>query len=106
MIDRTTLLRNRSPARRAGILHDVEATDKSIAAGGKNSVKGEFGVSDPYATPGARKASASELIQKINKIESISLKARRPARRFRPVAPPSLLPSHSSPRSPAPLPIR
>ncbi len=79
MIDRTTLLRNRSPARRAGILHDVEATDKSIAAGGKNSVKGEFGVSDPYATtPGARKATAAELVQKINRIESISLKARPP----------------------------
>ncbi len=57
-----------------GILHDVEATDKSIAAGGKNSVKGEFGVSDPYATPGARKASAAELVQKIDKIERISLK--------------------------------
>ncbi len=54
----------------------MEATDKSIAAGGKNSVKGEFGVSDPYATPGARKATAAELVQKINKIQSIALKAR------------------------------
>jgi hypothetical protein len=65
--------------RMIGILHDVEATDKSIAAGGKNSVKGEFGVSDPYATtPGARKATAAELVQKINRIESISLKVKQP----------------------------
>ncbi len=63
--------------RGAGILHDVEATDKSIAAGGKNSVKGEFGVSDPYATPGARKATAAELMQKINRIQRISLRVTR-----------------------------
>ncbi len=63
--------------RGAGILHDVEATDKSIAAGGKNSVKGEFGVSDPYATPGARKATAAELMQKIDRIQRISLRVTR-----------------------------
>ncbi len=57
---------------RAGILHDVEATDKSIAAGGKNSEKGEFGVSDPYAIKKAMKSQ--NLMQKINQIESISLK--------------------------------
>jgi len=38
--------------RMIGILNDIEATDKDIAAGGKNSVKGEYGVSDPYAIGG------------------------------------------------------
>jgi hypothetical protein len=53
----------------------VDATDKSIAAGGKDSVKNEFGVSDPYATAGARKAiNTKELMQKLQKIQSISLK--------------------------------
>jgi hypothetical protein len=62
------------PAGYAGVLHDVEATDKSIAAGGKDSVKNEYGVSDPYAT-GARKAiNTKELMQKLQKIQSISLK--------------------------------
>merc|ERR1719409_1916174 len=33
-----------------GVLHDVKATEKSIAAGGRDSVKDEeSGVSDPYA---------------------------------------------------------
>jgi len=62
-----------------GVLNDVEATDKSIAAGGKDSVKNEYGVSDPYATPGARKAiNTKELMQKLQKIQSISLKVKQP----------------------------
>ncbi len=53
----------------------MDATDKSIAAGGKDSVKNEYGVSDPYATPGARKAvNTKELMQKLQKIQSIALK--------------------------------
>jgi hypothetical protein len=32
-----------------GVLHDIKATEKSIAAGGRDSVKdAETGVSDPY----------------------------------------------------------
>jgi hypothetical protein len=66
----------RPPAVYPGVLNDVEATDKSIAAGGKDSVKNEYGVSDPYAT-GARKAiNTKELMQKLQKIQSISLKVR------------------------------
>jgi len=62
-----------------GVLNDVEATDKSIAAGVKDSVKNEYGVSDPYATPGARKAiNTKELMQKLQKIQSISLKVKQP----------------------------
>ena len=34
-----------------GVLHDVKASAKSVAAGGRDSVKdGESGVSDPFAT--------------------------------------------------------
>jgi hypothetical protein len=71
---------------RAGILHDVDATEKSIAAGGKNSVKGEYGVSNPYEIGGGsgrppsssnkQISDTSTLMEKINKIESISQKAR------------------------------
>jgi len=36
-----------------GVLHDVKATEKSVAAGGRDSVKdGETGVSDPHGTAG------------------------------------------------------
>jgi hypothetical protein len=69
--------------RMIGILHDVDATEKSIAAGGKNSVKGEYGVSDPYSI--GKKSSSnkqisdtSTLMEKINKIESISQKVNMP----------------------------
>ncbi len=33
-----------------GILHDVKATEKSIAAGGKDSVKNDNGISNPYVS--------------------------------------------------------
>jgi len=55
-----------------GVLHDVPATDKSIAAGGKNSDKNEYGVSDPYA---AKKAvSTTELMHKLEKLQALSRK--------------------------------
>ena len=46
-----------------GVLHDVKATEKSIAAGGHDSVKdSETGVSDPYNTKyGAKKARPQSL---------------------------------------------
>ncbi len=47
-----------------GILHDVKATEKSIAAGGRESVKNDKGISNPYesdATPAA--ATAATLVQ-------------------------------------------
>ncbi len=70
------LLNRLDDAGNEGVLNDVEATDKSIAAGGKNSVKNEYGVSDPYAT-GSRKAiNTKELMQKLQKIQSISLKVK------------------------------
>jgi len=62
--------------RMIGILHDVEATEKSIAAGGKNSEKGEFGVSDPYAIKKA--VQTQTLMQKISQIEKISLRVKQP----------------------------
>ena len=55
-------------------MNDIEATDKDIAAGGKNSVKNEYGVSDPYAS-GAKKAiSTTELMHKLEKLQSLSRK--------------------------------
>ena len=47
-----------------GILHDVKATEKSIAAGGRESVKNDKGISNPYesdATPAA--ATAATMVQ-------------------------------------------
>merc|ERR1719504_339259 len=59
-----------------GVLHDVKATEKSIAAGGRDSVKDEeSGVSDPYAI---KKASASELKAKIQKLQALALKTKVP----------------------------
>ena len=57
-------------------MNDVEATDKDIAAGGKNSVKNEYGVSDPYAIGGGAKKAVdtAALMQRIRRIEAISLK--------------------------------
>jgi len=49
---------------------------KSIAAGGKDSEKNEFGVSDPYAVKKA--VNRAQLQQKINQLEAISLKAKQP----------------------------
>jgi len=64
--------------RMIGILHDVEATDKSIAAGGKNSVKGEYGVSDPYAIGAKKAVNTASLMEKIHRIEAISLRVKQP----------------------------
>jgi hypothetical protein len=33
-----------------GLLHDVKTTEKSIAAGGKDSVKNDKGISNPYVS--------------------------------------------------------
>jgi len=60
--------------RMIGILHDVNATEKSIAAGGRNSVKNEYGVSDPYAIKKAYRAPS--LLQKIRTLEGLSLRSR------------------------------
>ena len=62
-------------------MNDIEATDKDIAAGGKNSVKNEYGVSDPYAIGAKKAVSTAQLLAKINRIEAISLKARAPPAR-------------------------
>ena len=57
------------------MLNDVEATDKDIAAGGKNSVKDQNGVSDPYAIGASKRAvSSAQLLQKIERIKTIALK--------------------------------
>ena len=59
-------------------MNDIEATDKDIAAGGKNSVKNEYGVSDPYAIGAKKAVDTASLMEKIRRIEAISLKARAP----------------------------
>jgi len=59
-----------------GVLHDVQATEKSIAAGGRDSVKDkESGVSDPYAT---KKASPAQLQAKLKKLQTLALKTKVP----------------------------
>jgi len=63
-----------------GVLNDQEASAQDIAAGGKNSVKNEFGVSDPYAT-GSKKAvpavSTAELKQKLQRLQALSGKVKQ-----------------------------
>ena len=60
-----------------GVLHDVQATEKSIAAGGRDSVKDkESGVSDPYATQ--KKASPAQLQAKLKKLQTLALKTKVP----------------------------
>jgi len=54
-----------------GVLHDVKATEKSIAAGGTDSVKdSETGVSDPYATKMAK--TKAELKAKFAKLQQVA----------------------------------
>ena len=60
-----------------GVLHDVKATEKSIAAGGKDSViNAETGVSD---LPGSKKAvTTASLKSSIAKLQKLVLKTRLP----------------------------
>jgi hypothetical protein len=60
-----------------GVLHDVKATEKSIAAGGRDSVKdAESGVSDPYATQKA--PTPAQLQAKIKKLQNLALRTQVP----------------------------
>jgi len=60
-----------------GVLHDVKASEKSIAAGGVDSVKDEeTGVSDPYAIKMAK--TKAELQQKVNQLKTVVLKTKLP----------------------------
>jgi hypothetical protein len=61
----------RAIMRLIGVLHDVKASEKSIAAGGRDSVKDpESGVSDPYAVKIAR--TRSELQAKISQLKHLA----------------------------------
>ena len=60
-----------------GVLHDVKASDKSIAAGGRDSVKdSETGVSDPYAEQMTK--TKAELHAKFAKLQSLALRTKVP----------------------------
>jgi len=60
-----------------GVLHDVKATEKSIAAGGRDSVKDdESGVSDPYNIKKA--VSPAVLEAKVKKLQKLVLKTKLP----------------------------
>jgi hypothetical protein len=63
--------------RMIGVLHDVKATEKSIAAGGRDSVKDEeTGVSDPY---NIKTANTKAVLQaKVNKLKQLVLKTKLP----------------------------
>ena len=59
-----------------GVLHDVKATEKSIIAGGRDSVVDkESGVSDPY---NIKKADPVVLEQKVKKLQALVLKTKIP----------------------------
>lgn len=62
-----------------GVLHDVKASEKSIAAGGRDSVKDESGTSNPYesdAPPAAAMAqTTAELEDKINQLSALMSKS-------------------------------
>ena len=79
------LLIGRPPRVPTGILNDQNATAQDIAAGGKNSVKNQYGVSNPYAiaggtpppatpAPATKALDTAALMEKIKRIEAISLK--------------------------------
>ena len=60
-----------------GVLHDVKATEKSIAAGGRDSIKDEeTGISDPYAIKKA--ISSSELKAKVDQLQKLVLRTQLP----------------------------
>eukprot|EP00802_Teleaulax_amphioxeia_P006724 Tamp_06729.p2 GENE.Tamp_06729~~Tamp_06729.p2 ORF type:complete len:372 (-),score=125.43 Tamp_06729:1530-2558(-) len=55
-----------------GVLHDVKATEKSIAAGGRDSVKdAESGVSDPYNIKMSR--AKAQLHEKVVQLKQLTL---------------------------------
>jgi len=61
-----------------GVLHDVKATEKSIAAGGRDStIDKETGVSDPYATQ-KKAINAAKLASKVQKLKALVLKTKLP----------------------------
>merc|ERR1711939_266491 len=60
-----------------GVLHDIKATDKSIAAGGRDSIKdSETGISDPYNIKKA--VSEAELEEKVARLQKLVLKTQIP----------------------------
>jgi len=73
---------NRKIMRYIGVLHDVKATDKSIAAGGRDSVKNDRGISNPYESdqqPASAMANTkAELEDKINQLSSLMQKTNVP----------------------------
>jgi len=62
-----------------GVLHDVKATEKSIAAGGRDSIKDEeTGVSDPYADQ--HKAISPQVLKaKVAELQALVLKSNNQA---------------------------
>eukprot|EP00277_Geminigera_cryophila_P043212 CAMPEP_0173075768 /NCGR_PEP_ID=MMETSP1102-20130122/11899_1 /TAXON_ID=49646 /ORGANISM="Geminigera sp., Strain Caron Lab Isolate" /LENGTH=486 /DNA_ID=CAMNT_0013945271 /DNA_START=186 /DNA_END=1646 /DNA_ORIENTATION=+ len=62
-----------------GVLHDVKATEKSVAAGGRDSVKdGETGVSDPHGTAGTDYTSKTQTLNEAwNKADDQKLEKTR-----------------------------
>jgi hypothetical protein len=73
-LQRTALLNEkeliRAIMRLIGVLHDVKATEKSIAAGGRDSVKdAETGVSDPYNIKVAQaRAQLQSKVQELKRV--------------------------------------
>ena len=60
-----------------GVLHDIKATEKSIAAGGRDSIKDEeTGVSNPYDIK--KTISPQELKAKLGKLQELVLKTNLP----------------------------
>merc|ERR1712216_663019 len=60
-----------------GVLHDVKATEKSFAAGGRDSVKdSETGVSDPYAS--AKAKDVAQLKSKFAQLQALAAKTKLP----------------------------
>jgi hypothetical protein len=60
-----------------GVLHDIKATEKSIAAGGRDSIKDEeTGVSNPYDIK--KTVSPQELKAKLTKLQELVLKTNLP----------------------------
>ena len=60
-----------------GVLHDIKATEKSIAAGGRDSIKDEeTGVSNPYDIK--KTISPQELKAKLTKLQELVLKTNLP----------------------------
>lgn len=61
------------------MLHDIKATEKSIAAGGRDSIKDEeTGVSNPYDIK--KTISPQELKAKLTKLQELVLKTNLPGK--------------------------